>query len=193
MKQIIIILFLLTTAGAFAQIDSGYVLPAKVIDGDTVPQLVLEEVTITPAATTTPATKPSKKYNRLVADVKKVYPYAVIAGVKLKEANDMIAKTTNDAEKKKKIKQVEEEMKAQFTDDIENMTYSQGKILLKLIYRQTGVTSYDIVKELRGSLRAVFYQTLARLVGANLKMEYDPTGDDKAIEEIVTKIESGEL
>ncbi|MGD0712450.1 MAG: DUF4294 domain-containing protein, partial [Bacteroidales bacterium] len=66
-------------------------------------------------------------------------------------------------------------------------------ILLKLIYRQTGVTSYEIVKELRGSLRAIFWQTIARLFGNNLKVEYDPVGEDKAIEEIVKQIENGKL
>ena len=93
----------------------------------------------------------------------------------------------------KKLKQAEQDIKAQFTDDIENMTFTQGKILLKLIYRQTGVSSYEIVKELRGSLRAIFWQTIARVFGANLKVEYDPTGDDKAIEEIVQQIEKGTL
>jgi hypothetical protein len=191
MNRIIVILFLLCSNAVVAQIDSGYVLPAKVVEGDTIPLLVLEEVTITPGVV---ATKPPPKiYNKLIADVKYVYPYAVIAGVKLKEANDIIAKTTNQADKRKKMKALEDDMKKQFTDDVENMTYSQGKILLKLIYRQTGVTSYEIVKELRGSLRAIFYQALARLFTANLKVEYDAKGEDKAIEDIVEKIESGEL
>ncbi len=191
MKKLLLILFLLLSAGAYAQVDSGYVLPAKVIDGDTVPLLVLEAVTITPpVAVTTPV---PIQNNRLVIDVKKVYPYAVIAQVKLQEANDIVAQAKTPAEKKKKLKQVEDDMKKQFTADIENMTYSQGKILLKLIYRQTGASSYDLVKELRGGLRAVFYQTLARLVGADLKIGYDPTGEDKAIEDIVVKIENGTL
>ena len=193
MKQLLLILFLLFTAGAYSQTDDSdeFVLPAKIIEGDTVPLLVLEEVTITPPTVVT-APLPIQN-NRLVIDVKKVYPYAVIAGVKLKEANDIIAQAKTEADKKKKLKQVEDDMKKQFTKDIENMTYSQGKILLKLIYRQTGSTSYDLVKELRGSFRAVFYQTLARLVGANLKIDYNPTGEDKAIEDIVVKIENGTL
>jgi len=194
MKRIIIIaaLNLLLFAGISAQTTDGYVVPAKVTDGDTMPLLVLDEVIITPSYSVTVPKNPVK-YSKLIRDVKKVYPYAVIASVKLKEYNDLILATTDPAEKKKKLKQAEEDIKKQFSDDVENMTLTQGKILLKLIYRQTGVTSYEIVKELRGSLRAIFWQTMARVFGANLKDDYDPTGDDKAIEEIVQKIENGTL
>jgi hypothetical protein len=195
MKQIIFILsicILLSNAVVAQTADtSGFVVPAKVINGDTVPMLVIDEVTITPPSPV--AQKNPAKYSKLIHDVKKVYPYAVIASVKLKEYNDMILQTKDEAEKRKKMKQAEAEIKAQFTDDIENMTFTQGKILLKLIYRQTGVSSYEIVKELRGQLRAIFWQTIARVFGANLKIEYDPTGDDKAIEEIVQQIENGTL
>ena len=179
-------------AGLSAQTTDGYVVPAQVTDGDTLPLLVLDEVIITPSKTVTTGKTPIAS-SKLIRDVKKVYPYAVIASVKLKEYNDLIAATTDAAEKKKKMKQAEEDIKKQFSDDIENMTLAQSKILLKLIYRQTGVTSYEIVKELRGSLRAIFWQTMARVFGANLKDDYDPTGDDKAIEDIVQKIENGSL
>ena len=194
MKQIAIILFLILFffSSAFTQTSEGYIVPARIINGDTVPMLVLDEVTISPQ-NTNPVFKNPARYNKLIRDVKKAYPYAVIANIKLKEYNDMILQTKDEAEKKKKLKQAEEDIKNQFTDDIKNMTLTQGKILLKLIYRQTGVSSYEIVKELRGPLRAIFWQTLARFFGANLKVEYDPTGDDKAIEEIVKQIENGTL
>jgi hypothetical protein len=194
MKQVATILFLFSIlfTSVFAQTSEGYIIPAKIIDGDTVPMLVLDEVTISPQNTNS-GPKNSTKYSKLIRDVKKAYPYAVIASVKLKEYNDMILQTKDEAEKRKKLKQAEEDIKNQFTDDIKNMTLTQGKILLKLIYRQTGVSSYEIVKELRGSLRAIFWQTLARFFGANLKVEYEPTGDDKAIEEIVQQIENGTL
>jgi hypothetical protein len=178
---------------AFTQTTTnGYIVPADIVNGDTVPILTLDEVTISPPYSVSIPKNPAK-YTKLIRDVKKVYPYAVIAGVKLKEYNDMIIATKDEVEKKVKLKQAEEDIKTQFTDDIENMTQTQGKILLKLIDRQTGVTSYEIVKELRGSLRAIFWQTIARVFGNNLKVEYDPTGDDKAIEEIVQQIESGKL
>jgi hypothetical protein len=188
----ILIFMMIFCSGISAQTTDGFIVPARIVDGDTVPELILDEVTITPPYSGTVPKNPVK-YSKLIRDVKKVYPYAVIAGVKLKEYNDMIAQTTDETEKKKKLKQAEEDLKQQFTDDIENMTLTQGKILLKLIYRQTGVSSYEIVKELRGSLRAIFWQTLARVFGANLKVDYDPTGDDKAIEDIVQQIENGSL
>ncbi len=192
-KQIFLfLLFLSLFFHVYSQDDEGFMVPAQVMDGDTFPMLTYDEITISPA-NYGDIVKNTTKFNKLVRDVKKVYPYAVIASVKLKEYNDMILQTTNEVEKKKKLKQAEEDIKNQFTKDIENMTLSQGKILLKLIYRQTGVSSYEIVKELRGSLRAIFWQTIARFFGANLKIEYDPNGADKAIEEIVQKIENGTL
>jgi hypothetical protein len=194
MKRVALIgIFIVLWFVAFTQNkSSGYTLPANIIEGDTVPVLVLDEVTISPSNTVAPPFDPSR-YSKLVRDVKKVYPYAVIAGIKLKEYNDMLDTIKDESVKKIKLKQAEEDIKNQFTDDIENMTHSQGMILLKLIYRQTGVTSYEIVKELRGSLRAIFWQTIARVFGNNLKVEYDPVGEDKAIEEIIKQIESGKL
>ncbi|MFA5782060.1 MAG: DUF4294 domain-containing protein [Bacteroidales bacterium] len=192
-SEFILVLFFLICSKAFAQSTDGYVVPAKVINGDTIPFLVLDEVTINPPNNLITEIKNKPKYSKLIRDVKKVYPYAVIAGVKLKEYNDIIANTPNEGERKKLMKQAEENIKEKFTDDIKNMTFTQGKILLKLIYRQTGVTPYEIVKELRGTLRAIFWQTLARIFDANLKIEYDPAGEDKAIEEIVKQIENGTL
>jgi len=77
------------------------------------------------------------------------------------------------------------ENKTEFEKDIRDLTYTQGKILVKLIDRETGKTSYQIIKDFRGSIQAVFWQTLARIFDGNLKLEYDPFGDDKDIEEIV--------
>lgn len=187
------VLIFLIYSGVFAQTTDGYVVPAKIMDGDTIPFLILDEISINPSNTLAKEIINKPKYSKLIRDVKKAYPYAVIAGVKLKEYNDIIANTPDEGERKKLMKQAEEDLKKQFTDDVENMTFTQGKILLKLIYRQTGVTSYEIVKELRGTLRAIFWQTLARIFGANLKIEYDPAGEDKAIEEIVKQIENGTL
>lgn len=196
MKKLLVICFLcwFWMANAQPQSSETYVVPAQVIDGDTVPVLVLDEVTVNPPAETSNNKSISPvKYSKLVRDVKKAYPYAVTVSIKLDEYNQALAKISDDAEKKKYMKKVEQELKDEFTDDVENMTLSQGIILLKLIDRETGNTSYELVKELRGAVRAVFWQTLARLFGANLKVKYDPTGDDKNIEEIVLKIEKGTI
>ena len=91
------------------------------------------------------------------------------------------------------MKQAEEDLKAQFEDDVKNMNEVQGEILIKLIDRETGLSSYELIKEFRGGLTAVFYQSFGRLFGYNLKSTYDPTGEDKEIEEIVKLIETGKL
>ena len=100
---------------------------------------------------------------------------------------------TSEKEKKKFIKEQEKIMKEQFEKDLKNLTYTQGKILIKLIDRETGHTSYTLVKELRGSLQAFFWQGIAKIFSANLKSEYDPDGADKMIEKVVQSIEKGEL
>ena len=87
----------------------------------------------------------------------------------------------------------ENEIKEEYGDELKKLTFSQGKILLLLIDRETGDTSYELVKDLRGSFSAFFYQTFARIFGFNLKIQYDPNGKHRMIEEIVRLIEKGEL
>lgn len=84
-------------------------------------------------------------------------------------------------------------MKEKFEKDLKKLTFNQGTILIKLVDRETGTTSYNLVKELRGSFQAFFWQSLARLFGSTLKSEYDAEGDDAAIESIVRSIEKGEI
>jgi hypothetical protein len=91
------------------------------------------------------------------------------------------------------MKQAEEEIEAEYGQELRDLTISQGKILIKLIDRETGNSSYDLVADLRGEFRAVFYQAFARIFGYNLKIKYDPEGEDKDIELIVRMIENGQL
>lgn len=167
-------------------------LNAIIIDGDTLPYLELKEVVIQ-APSDFISQKEAKKITKLIRDVKKAYPYAKLAGVKLKQLDELLATITDEKEKKKLLKQAEEDLVSQFEEDIKNMTFSQGVILLKLVDRETGTTSFEIVKEFRGTLRAFFWQSLGVIFGINLKTEYDPQGDDKNIEQIVQMIENGTL
>ena len=137
--------------------------------------------------------KEERKWRKLVRDIKKVYPYAKLAGVKLRKCEAKLSLPENQGRKKQLMKQAEKEIKEEFEGDIRNMTWNQGVILLKLIDRETSHSSYEIVKELRGSLSAFFWQSLGRLFDINLKTEYDPGGTDRQIEDIVNKIERGEL
>jgi hypothetical protein len=163
-----------------------------IVNGDTLPILALKEVKIFG-----PVIFANKyealRFSKLVYHVKKVYPYAKIVSVKVQEFNNVISKASGRKEKKRLMKQAEDELKAQFEDDIKNMNDLQGEILIKLIDRETGSSSYDIIKEFRGGIVATFYQTFGRFFGYNLKSTYDPLGDDKDIEQIVVMIENGEL
>jgi len=133
------------------------------------------------------------RFSKLVYHVKKVYPYAKIVSVKVLEYNYIINKASSRKERKQLMKQAEEELIAQFEDDIKNMSELQGEILIKLIDRETGSSSYDLIKEFRGGIVASLYQSFGRLFGYNLKSTYDPLGKDKDIEQIVVMIENGEL
>jgi hypothetical protein len=132
-----------------------------------------------------------RRYWRLVYNLKKVYPYAKLAGIKLKEMNEHFLTLKNEKEKKDYTKQVEDDIRRQFEADLKDLNTTQGLLLIKLIDRETGKTSYSLVKELRGGLSAVFWQTLARIFGYNLKTKYDPLGDDKLIEQLVVAIDQG--
>lgn len=193
MKKIIIIFFLLIGLSGFAQ-DRNPIIVARVVvlDGDTMPAFSLNEVWIV-APKVFKNQKEQTKYTKLVRDVKKVYPYAKLSAIKLREYNEILLSARSEKEKSQMLKLAEKQLKADFEDDVRDMTMKQGIILIKLINRETSRTSYQIVKELRGTFNAVFWQTLGKLFGINLKLEYDPLNADKQIEEIVQLIEHGAI
>ncbi len=172
--------------------DGSYRLLTTVIDGDTIPLVNMMPVEIVGALSPEAAAK-MKDYLKLRRDILKAYPYARMAAVQLKFINDSIAKIPSERDRKKFIKQREDVLKADFEKDLKKLTVTQGRILIKLIDRETGSTSYYLVKDLRGSLQAFFWQGLARLFGSNLKSEYDPNGEDALMESIVQQIEKGQL
>ncbi len=135
--------------------------------------------------------KKYEQWTRLKYNVKVVYPYAILASSKLKEYERVLKTLPSETERKNYMKMAEDELQAQFGPELKKLSFNQGKILIKLIDRETGNTSYDLVKQLRGSFSAFMWQSLARLFGSNLKSEYDPTGEDKLIEVAISQIESG--
>ncbi len=137
--------------------------------------------------------KDADRYNKLVRNVKKVYPYAKLAGDLLNQYSAQLDTMKSEKEKKKYLKQVEDELKAKYMGVLSDFTITQGIILVKLVDRQTSRTSYEIVKDMRGGFSAFFWQQLAKMFDNNLKTKYDPYGADKQIEEIVDMIENGEL
>lgn len=164
-----------------------------VLDGDTIPYFHLKEVSIeSMIAYLTP--DEIRKNQKLIRNVKKVLPYAKMGKARLDqiEAN---AEKMNDRQRKEYIKKMEKELLDEFGDELKNLTVSQGKVLLKMVDRETGRTSYMLVDELRGKLRAGFYQTFARLFGYNLKKRYDPLHDrnDNLLERVILSVEAGRV
>ena len=135
----------------------------------------------------------TRQGRRLAANVKKVYPYAKLAGAKMREYDSILSGIKDRSERKRLMKQAEDEITSQYTEDLKNLTFSQGLILVRLIDRETSRTSYQVVQDLRGKVRAFFYQGFARLWGYNLKTEYDPHNnpEDDDIETIMVLMERG--
>jgi Domain of unknown function (DUF4294) len=117
------------------------------------------------------------------------YPYARKAGIILNDMNVQLAKMNSESEKNDYVKSKEKELKKQFTDPMEKLSVYQGKILMKLINRQTGNNCYDIIRQYRGGFSARLYQTVAFFFGSSLKQPYDAQGSDHDIEVIVQEVE----
>jgi len=171
---------------------TGSIALSRIVDGDTMLVVYLPAVDIT-STMIFKNKREARRYGKLVKNVKKAYPYAKAAGQKLEEYSLVLACVTTDKERKMVLKQAEEDLKAEYGHDLKKLTITQGRILIKLVDRETGNTSYELVEDLRGKFSAFFWQSLARLFGHNLKSEYDPEGEDQQIEEIVQMIESGLL
>ncbi len=186
-----IILFFISLS-LIAQDQSANVVLARIVDNDTIITIDLPEYCHS-AKLPYKLRKKAKKHSKLVRNVKKVYPYAKLAGIKLNEYGEILKNTEDEKEQKKLMKIAEQELKDEFEDDLKKLTFSQGLILIKLVDRETGSSSFVLVQELRGKFVAFFWQSFARLFGFNLKTEYDPNGADKEIEEIVVMIENGTI
>lgn len=178
-----------TTANAMLK-DGAILMIAEVINGDTFPVKYLPYFNIV-AERSFKSKAEKRRFSRLRYNVKKVYPYAKTAAQLLEKYAAQIDSVETEKERKIYFKMIEEELKAEFDDDIRNMNTTQGRILIKLIDRETGNTSYEIVQEFRGNFSAFFWQGVSRVFGQDLKSRYDPKGDDREIESIVQQIEAG--
>lgn len=166
------------------------VVQAIVVDGEIYPYSEMEEVTISKLPYKE-MMKQMQAYNRLRNAVFVTYPYARQAGVVINDVNVHLLTVTNKSDRKKYIKSREKELKKQFTEPLTNLSVYQGKVLMKLVNRQTGNNCYELIKEYRGGLQARFYQTVAFFVGSSLKQPYDHQNDvtDRQIEAIVREID----
>lgn len=132
-----------------------------------------------------------QQYNRYVMKVKKVYPYAVKARELFAKYEPVYYQLEKQSDRRKLMKQLEDELLHQHENELKRWSISDGTILLKLINRETNRTAYSLIKEFRGDIRAVFWQGIARIFRNNLKSGYDPYGEDRVLEQIVTLIEMG--
>ena len=171
---------------------TGYVVPMQQVDGEWVPHVNLRRITILPPVQFANAAQ-QRRYTKMEYNVKKVYPYAQKIQQIFVEVTTSLDTLKNKKAQKAYIEKREAELKVEFEDKLKKLTYTQGRILIKLVDRQTGTTTYEVVRRLKGSVTAFFWQSVARVFGSNLKAEYNATGDDWMIEDIITRIENGQL
>lgn len=165
---------------------------AEVLGNDTIPVFYLNTVNVyTMFEFKTP--KQKEQWTRVKYNVKKVYPYAILAAAKLREYDHALSLMQDEHMKKIFIKVCEKDLRNQFEDELKGLTVSQGRVLMKLIDRETGKTTYEIVKQMRGGFEAAMWQTVASLFGNSMKVEYDPAVEDIMIERAVRLVESGEF
>lgn len=134
-----------------------------------------------------------RRYRKLVEAVKRVYPIAKIARAKMADMEAELTRLPTKKAQKAYIKNIYNEIKDEYTPILKHMTRTQGKVLLKLIDRETEYTAYEVLREFRGGFVAGFWQGVSRIFGQNLKSEYDKSGEDKMIEQIVIYYEAGML
>ncbi len=137
--------------------------------------------------------KQRQAYNRLVYNVKKVLPIAKECNNIIIETYEMLQSMPTKQEKDAHLKRVEQSIKKEYTPRMKKLTYSQGKLLIKLVNRECNSSSYNLIQAFLGPIKAGFYQAFAWLYGASLKKEYDAEGVDRLTERIVRQVEAGQL
>ena len=187
------IIFLLAEFAVHAQQPaSPHYLVGVRIDNDTLPHIDLPQVNIFPKARFK-SKQDEQQYWRLVWKVKKVYPYVKEAALLYQKYQQDVPASAKRRDRRVYIKKAEDELMALYGPKLKKLSVSEGRILIKLIDRETHSTSYDLIDQLKGGVPAVFWQGVARLFGNNLKSQYDPYGEDRQIEQIVIYIEAGLL
>ena len=189
--------FFLYSTGVNAQKIKINALPEGILraylDGrDTVPIIHLQEIYIYPEIKFKNE-KEKRRYNKLVRDIKRVLPYAKLVYETLIETYEYIETLPDEKSKQEHLKRMEKELFKEYKPELKKLTFSQGKLLIKLIDRECNQSSYNLLKAFLGSFRASFWNLFAGMFGASLKTEYDPEGKDFMLERIVVLVENGLL
>ena len=186
-----------TAEQVLAEMDSPTFVPTvkvgKVLhEGDSIQYMEMNNVYVYPELTFKNK-KQAQSYMRLVTNVKKVLPIAKEARQMLIETTEFLDMLPDEKAKAAHIKRVEEDIFRTYKPKMKKLTYSQGKLLIKLIDRECHSSSYDMIKAFMGPIRAGFWQVFAWGFGASLKKEYDPTGTDRLTERVVLMVEAGQI
>lgn len=195
-KLFIALFFSFIAAAAYSQQQTttinGYMVPVCVYKGDTIPAVQLPNVYIF-RPLKFKNEKERREYYLLVRNVKKTLPLAHEINRAVIETYEYIETLPDKKAREKHLKLVEKGLKEQYTPIMKKLTFSQGKLLIKLVNRQTDSSSYELVKAFMGPFKAGFYQTFAALFGASLKKEYHPEGEDRLTERVVLLVENGQI
>mgnify|MGYP006278208183 CR=1 FL=1 len=191
MRNLFIIILICFGQSANAQWKAGQNdtlwVPYIIYEGDTMTYKVLDMVNVL-AKMTDEQKEYLKKWTRLRNAVYVTYPYAKKASFIINDVIMHLDKITNEQQRKKYLSSREKELKKEFTEPLTALSVYQGKILMKLINRETRNTCYDLIKEYRGGFAARFWQTVAWVFGSSLKQDYDPRGNDAEMESIVLEV-----
>ena len=161
-------------------------------DGDSIQYVELNTLYVYPQPVFADA-RQRQAYNRLVANIKKVLPIAKEVNAIIIETYEFLQTLPNKKAKDEHMQRVERSIRKEYTPRMKKLTYSQGKLLIKLVYRECNSSSYQLIQAFLGPIRAGFYQAFAALFGASLTKKYDAEGVDKYTERIVRQVESGQL
>ena len=170
----------------------GDLVPVCVYEGDTIPSMRMPTLYIYKPLKFKNKKK-QQEYNRLVRNVKKTLPIAKEVNRAIIETYEFIQTLPDEKARQKHLSLVEKSVKEQYTPRMKKLTLAQGKLLIKLINRETSSSSYELVKAFLGPFKAGFYQAFAAIFGASLKKEYHPEDEDAMIERIIVLIENGQL
>ena len=193
MKQLFIF-FLIGISTSFAALaqnpPTSQLLHVMVIDNDTLPHVDLPTVDIYGLSRFNRKNE-DQQFWRMVMRVKKVLPYAKEAAILLKKYEMEVSPDARGRDRRIYVRRAEDELMKKYGPTLRNMSISDGRVLIKLIDRETQKVSYDLIHDLKGGVTAVFWQGVARIFGNNLKTSYDPLGEDRQIEQIIHYIDMG--
>ena len=165
----------------------------KVLEGtDSILYMEMNNVYVFPPVTFS-SKKQAQAYMRLVKNVKTVLPIAKEANMIMMETAEYLETLPNKKAKEEHMKRVEQSIMKEYKPRMKKLTYSQGKLLIKLIYRESHSSGYELIQAFLGPMRAGFYQAFAWAFGASLKKEYDAEGIDRLTERVVLMVEAGQL